>query len=72
MSYYTAHNVALEIPNGTTYAYRRVGKAGTTPVVFLQHFRGNLANWDSALIDDIVAERDVTRVAPRLPNKERP
>jgi pimeloyl-ACP methyl ester carboxylesterase len=28
-------------------------------VVFFQHFRGNLDNWDPALVDDIAEEREV-------------
>ncbi|HET9386784.1 MAG TPA: hypothetical protein VFO67_16745 [Gemmatimonadales bacterium] len=71
MSQYTAPNLALEkFRMAQLYAYRRFGKAGTTPVVFLQHFRGNLSNCHPALIDDIAAEHDVTRVALRLPNKD--
>jgi pimeloyl-ACP methyl ester carboxylesterase len=59
MSQYTAPNLSVDAANGTTYAYRRFGKAGTVPVVFFQHFRGNLDNWDPALVDDIAAEREV-------------
>jgi pimeloyl-ACP methyl ester carboxylesterase len=44
--------------NGIEYAYREVG-AGDVPLVSLQHFRGNLDNWDPALIDDLAAERRV-------------
>src|SRR6202451_4665695 len=62
MSQYTVPNMELKAPNGTSYAYRRFGKAGTIPVVFLQHFRGNLDNWDPALVDDIAAEREVILV----------
>jgi pimeloyl-ACP methyl ester carboxylesterase len=40
------------------YAYRDLG-AGDVPLVLLQHFRGNLDNWDPALIDDLAAERRV-------------
>ena len=29
------------------------------PVVFLQHFRGNIDNWDPALIDAVAAGREV-------------
>jgi pimeloyl-ACP methyl ester carboxylesterase len=29
------------------------------PLVLLQHFRGNLDNWDPAVIDDLAASRDV-------------
>lgn len=59
MSQYTAPNLSITGSNATTYAYRRFGKAGTTPIVFFQHFRGNLDSWDPALVDDIAAEREV-------------
>ncbi|HYI34493.1 MAG TPA: alpha/beta hydrolase [Glaciibacter sp.] len=62
MSNYTAPNLTVDAPNGTSYGYRRFGKAGTVPVVFFQHFRGNLDNWDPALVDDIAAEREVILV----------
>jgi pimeloyl-ACP methyl ester carboxylesterase len=44
--------------NGIEYAYRDVG-AGDVPLVALQHFRGNLDNWDPALIDALAADRRV-------------
>jgi len=44
--------------NGVEYAYRDLG-AGDVPLVLLQHFRGNLDNWDPALVDDLAAERRV-------------
>jgi pimeloyl-ACP methyl ester carboxylesterase len=44
--------------NAIEYAYRDLGD-GDVPLVLLQHFRGNLDNWDPALIDDLVAERRV-------------
>ncbi len=44
--------------NGIEYAYRELG-AGEVPLVLLQHFRGNLDNWDPALIDDLAAQRRV-------------
>lgn len=59
MSQYSTPNRTITAENGVTYAYRRYGKAGTTPVLFLHHFRGNLDNWDPALVDDIAAEREV-------------
>jgi pimeloyl-ACP methyl ester carboxylesterase len=40
------------------YAYRDLG-AGDVPLILLQHFRGNLDNWDPALIDALAAERRV-------------
>ncbi|PRY43404.1 alpha/beta fold hydrolase [Umezawaea tangerina] len=57
----TAPNRALAAPNGVTYAYRRFGDAGASapPVLFLQHLRGNLDNWDPALVDAVAAEREV-------------
>ncbi|MFG6402895.1 alpha/beta fold hydrolase [Microbacterium sp. P04] len=48
-----------EAANGVTYAYRRFGTGTGIPVVFLQHFRGNIDNWDPRLVDQIAAERDV-------------
>jgi pimeloyl-ACP methyl ester carboxylesterase len=44
--------------NSIEYAYCDLG-AGDVPLVLLQHFRGNLDNWDPALIDDLAAERPV-------------
>jgi pimeloyl-ACP methyl ester carboxylesterase len=40
-------------------AFRRFGTPGATPLVMLQHFRGNLDNWDPALSDALTAEREV-------------
>jgi pimeloyl-ACP methyl ester carboxylesterase len=44
--------------NGIEYVYRDLGD-GDVPLVLLQHFRGNLDNWDPALIDDLAVERRV-------------
>jgi pimeloyl-ACP methyl ester carboxylesterase len=62
MSQYTAPNLTIDVANGTIYAYRRFGRADAIPVLFLQHFRGNLDNWDPCLVDDIAAEREVILV----------
>jgi hypothetical protein len=32
--------------DGICFAYRRFGKAGNIPLVFLQYFSGNMDNWD--------------------------
>jgi pimeloyl-ACP methyl ester carboxylesterase len=40
------------------YAYRDVGES-EVPLVLLQHFRGNLDNWDPALVDALGADRRV-------------
>jgi pimeloyl-ACP methyl ester carboxylesterase len=55
----TAPNLSVEAPNSVRYAYRRFGKNSGVPLVFLQHFRGTLDNWDPALTDSIAAEREV-------------
>jgi pimeloyl-ACP methyl ester carboxylesterase len=44
--------------NGIEYAYRELGD-GDVPLVLLQHFRGNLDNWDPALVDALAAKRRV-------------
>jgi pimeloyl-ACP methyl ester carboxylesterase len=44
--------------NAIEYAYRDLGD-GDVPLVLLQHFRGNLDNWDPALIDALAADRRV-------------
>jgi pimeloyl-ACP methyl ester carboxylesterase len=44
--------------NGIEYAYRDVGE-GDVPLVLLQHFRGNLDNWDPALVDALASSRRV-------------
>jgi pimeloyl-ACP methyl ester carboxylesterase len=44
---------------GWKYAYRRFGKAGGLPLLCLQHFTGNLDNWDPAVTDKLAVERDL-------------
>jgi pimeloyl-ACP methyl ester carboxylesterase len=44
--------------NAIEYAYRDLGE-GEIPLILLQHFRGNLDNWDPALIDELGAARRV-------------
>jgi pimeloyl-ACP methyl ester carboxylesterase len=43
---------------GVEYAFRDLGDS-EVPLVLLQHFRGNLDNWDPALIDALAADRRV-------------
>jgi pimeloyl-ACP methyl ester carboxylesterase len=57
-SYLDAQIQRITAGNGIEYAYRDLG-AGEVPLVLLQHFRGNLDNWDPALIDDLAAQRRV-------------
>ena len=57
-SYSQLPNKQVSVPNGVDYAYRDAGNGGT-PLVLLQHFRGNLDNWDPALIDALASTRRV-------------
>ncbi|MDP9109802.1 MAG: alpha/beta hydrolase [Pseudomonadota bacterium] len=45
--------------NGIRFAYRRFGKTGGLPLVFNQHFTGNLDNWDPAVLDSLANDREV-------------
>jgi pimeloyl-ACP methyl ester carboxylesterase len=45
--------------NGTRFAYRRFGNPGGTPIVLLQHFMGNLDNYDPAITDELAKGREV-------------
>jgi pimeloyl-ACP methyl ester carboxylesterase len=59
IKYLDVNTTTAEGSNGVNYAYRRLGPQGGRPLVFLQHFRGNLDNWDPDLIDALAASRDV-------------
>ena len=56
--YLTTPNRVMSAANGIDYAYRQVGE-GTPALVLLQHFRGNLDNWDPALVDALARGRRV-------------
>ena len=58
-TYVDAENQMLSASNGVDYAYRATGDADAAPLVTLQHFRGNLDNWDPALIDALAHGRQV-------------
>ena len=61
----TTHNTAqtqLVEAAGVEVAYRRFGRPAEVPLVMLQHFRGNLDNWDPALTGALVSEREVILV----------
>jgi len=57
--YSELRNDLVNAANGVGYAYRDTGGDGTVPLVLLQHFRGNLDNWDPALIDALAMARRV-------------
>jgi pimeloyl-ACP methyl ester carboxylesterase len=53
-TYSSLPNKLASAVNGIDYAYRDAGEA-PVPLVLLQHFRGNLDNWDPALIDALAS-----------------
>src|SRR5438477_239029 len=57
-TYPDASTQRVTAENEIEYAYRDVGKS-EVPLVLLQHFRGNLDNWDPALVDALAAYRRV-------------
>jgi len=58
MGYVEASTHRLTADSAIEYAYRDLGE-GEVPLVLLQHFRGNLDNWDPALVDALAADRRV-------------
>lgn len=47
--------------DGAKFAYRRWGKTGTNrpPLLFLQHFRGGVDNWDPLITDGLAQDREI-------------
>ena len=60
-SYSGLPNLQASATNGIDYAYRDTSPGNTSGVslVLLQRFRGNLDNWDPALIDALASSRRV-------------
>jgi pimeloyl-ACP methyl ester carboxylesterase len=56
-SYVETETQRVSASNGVDYAYRSTGASDAPPLVLLQHFRGNLDNWDPALIDALADRR---------------
>jgi pimeloyl-ACP methyl ester carboxylesterase len=44
---------------GVRFAYRRLGSGSAIPLILLQHFRGNMDNWDPAVVDGLSVERPI-------------
>jgi pimeloyl-ACP methyl ester carboxylesterase len=57
-SYTDIRTRRVNAENAIEYAHRDLGQ-GEVPLILLQHFRGNLDNWDPALIDELAAARRV-------------
>jgi pimeloyl-ACP methyl ester carboxylesterase len=47
-------NLTVKTETGASYSYRDTGGSGV-PLVLLQHFRGNLDNWDPVLVDELAS-----------------
>ena len=60
-SKYTHETVPTQFveANGTRYAYRRFGKAGTVPLLFLGYFNSNMDAWDPAVTNSLADGREV-------------
>ena len=59
-SYSALPNSVVSAADGVDYSYRDTGgEDGVAPLVLLQHFRGNLDNWDPALVDALSRNRRV-------------
>src|ERR1700735_2433740 len=62
MNYQHTHNSAptrVAQARGMRFAYRRFGNRAGTPIVLLQHFLGNLDNYDPAITDALASRREV-------------
>ena len=45
--------------NGIRYAYRRFGKPGTVPLLFLGYFNSNMDAWDPQVTNRLAADHEV-------------
>jgi pimeloyl-ACP methyl ester carboxylesterase len=61
MSNYTHETAPTQIveTNGVRYAYRRFGKAGTAPLLFLGYFNSNMDAWDRTVTNSLAADHEV-------------
>jgi pimeloyl-ACP methyl ester carboxylesterase len=62
MNYQHTHNTAptrIAQVGEMRLAYRRFGNRAGTPIVLLQHFMGNLDNYDPAITDALASRREV-------------
>src|SRR6201998_1680366 len=61
MSNYTHETVPTQFveAEGVHYAYRRFGRAGTVPLLFLGYFNSNMDAWDPAVTNSLAAEHEV-------------
>src|SRR5580692_175887 len=59
--HYTHETVPTQFveANGIRYAYRRFGKPGTIPLLFLEYFNSNMDGWDPDVTDGLAANHEV-------------
>ena len=57
-SHQTAPTLFIDA-GGNRLAYRRFGNPTGTPILFFQHYAGNMDNWDPMIIDGIARDREV-------------
>jgi pimeloyl-ACP methyl ester carboxylesterase len=57
-SHETAPTRFVEI-EGVRFAYRRFGKSGSPPLLFLQYFNANLDDWDPLVTNGLALDHDV-------------
>jgi hypothetical protein len=64
MSEYSHETVATQLieVKGNRLAYRRLGKRGGLPPVFLQYFNANLDGWDPVVTDALALDHDIVLV----------
>ena len=61
MNTYTHHTAPTEFieAGGIRFAYRRFGKHGSMPLVFIPHILGNMDSWDPSVTDGFARDREV-------------
>jgi pimeloyl-ACP methyl ester carboxylesterase len=61
MSNYTHETVPTQFveANGIRYAYRRFGKPGKAPLLFLGYFNSNMDAWDPAVTNVLTADHEL-------------
>src|SRR5579862_3412220 len=60
-SKYTHETVPTQFAeaDGARYAFRRFGKAGTVPLLFLGYFNSNMDAWDPVVTNSLAADHEV-------------
>jgi pimeloyl-ACP methyl ester carboxylesterase len=61
MNSYTHETVPTRFveTDGVRYAYRRFGRAGAAPLLFLEYFNSNMDGWDPAVANGLAADHEV-------------